>query len=266
MDVRLTIHEPRMRPTLEAYGLRQYEDYLAPALGEAVGRSKTTQTRRIVLDGADGKDTFYLKIYRHEGSRRRHRFLRDKASIEARNYRTLSERCGVIVPDVIAHGCRRRGWRLLDAFILTRAVPRATPLDRYVRMRWPRLQAAVDDPMRHNLLEGTAELVSRMHARGFFHVDLQWRNLLVVDNGTDRPAFGIIDSARGGLRWWRVHREHGRLRDLSSLYKLGRLWLTRGEQVRWLRRYLGVRRLSAEHRLLIRTILYDRSIKGDGTA
>jgi hypothetical protein len=122
------------------------------------------------------------------------------------------------------------------------------------------------DVGRSRLLEETAGLVSRMHAAGFVHVDLQWRNLLVVENGGIGPTIYVIDSARGGLRGWVLYQLHGRLRDLSSLYKLGRVLLTRREQIRWLRRYLGVRRLSAcEHHALAWTILHDRGIKDNGT-
>lgn len=265
--VLLTVHLPRMRPHLETRGLRRYEDYLACTLGEVVGRTGTTETRRILIDHDDRREAFYLKAYRYQDPRRPARLSGDKARREARNYRILLRRCGVSVPDVIAHGSRRRGWRLLDAFILTRGVPNATPLDLYARRRWLAGHLTATDPTRRHLLDETADLLARMHHAGFFHIDMQWRNLLVSEDGTDRPPLFVIDSARGGLRRWGPYRMHGRLRDLSSLHKLGRLWLTRSEQIRWLRRYLGVRTLRApEHHSLVQTILYDRSIKDNGTA
>ncbi len=118
--------------------------------------------------------------------------------------------------------------------------------------------------MRRHLLETTADLVARMHAAGFFHIDLQWRNLLVSEDGSRRPRVYVIDSVRGGPRRWRPFQMHGRLRDLSSLYKLARSQVPVREQVGWLWRYLGVRRLRHEHRVMIQTILCDRRIKDNG--
>lgn len=119
--------------------------------------------------------------------------------------------------------------------------------------------------MRRHLLETTADLVSRMHAAGFFHIDLQWRNMLVSEDGARCPRVFVIDSARGGLRRSRLFQMHGRLRDLSSLYKLARFRVPVREQVGWLRRYLGVHRLQHEHRMMIQTILCDRRIKDNGS-
>jgi len=263
--VQLTILDPRMRSALEACGLRRYEDYISRQLGEVVGRTGTTETRRIVLNDASRGETFYVKTYRYEDGRRRRRLARDKGRLEARNYRILRQQCRVNVPDVVSHGSRRRGWRLLDAFIMTRGVTNATPLDEYVRRRWPN-GGIITDALQRYLLEETADLVSRMHAAGFFHIDLQWRNLLVSDDGSDRPPIYVIDSARGASRRWGVYQMHGRLRDLSSLYKLAQWWVSRREQIRWLRRYLGVQRLSAcQHHALVQAILHDRSIKDNGT-
>lgn len=257
-----TILDPRMNSVLEACGLRRYEDYLSGEAGEVVGRSASSETRRIRARTGTGEEVFYLKAYDYRG--RRLRSLAEKGRKEVRNYRILRERCGVPVPDVVSHGWRRRGWRLLDAFILTRGVPNSMRLDEYVRRRCRGGSDGAGAAMRRHLLETTADLVSRMHAAGFFHIDLQWRNLLVSEDGSRRPRVYVIDSVRGGPRRWRLLQMHGRLRDLSSLYKLARFQVPVREQVGWLWRYLGVRRLRHEHRVMIQTILCDRRIKDNG--
>lgn len=263
MAARLTILEGHMKPILAAQGLRHYEDFVAIGPGELIHRSRTAETRRLTLDAGDTL-TVFLKVYRYAGRHRRSRLRQDTAEREANNYAVLREDCGVDVPDVIAHGSRRRGLRLLDAFILTRGVPDAVPLDAFAARRWPDPTAVGDDPLRRFLLAETADMVARMHAIGFYHIDLQWRNLLIAAATAALPRIVVIDSARGAMRRWSLHRAHGRIRDLSSLHKEARARLSTREQLRWLRRYLGVRRFRPEHRALIHTIRHDRGIKDEG--
>lgn len=271
MGTQLTIVECEMVPVLEAGGLLGYEDYISCEAGEVVGESRRSQMRRLVIRWKEHIETLFLKRYRYEGKYARWAIREDTGLVEARNYRLLREQCGVNVPDVVAYGSRRRGWRLVDSFILTRCVPDAVSLDSYAEDRWPDIGKAATDTHRRQLLEQSADMVSRMHTAGFFHVDLQWRNILVSRGNTepggdtDSPTLYVIDSARGALRKWGVLREHGRLRDLSSLYKEARSRLTRRECVCWLRRYFGVDRLSTEHHAMVRTILLDRESK-DGVA
>lgn len=250
-----------MRPVLDAAGLRSYEDFLHRDDGEVVGSSGTTVTRRISLGSESDGGEFYLKAYLYRGGRWRHRWRMDKGAVEARNYLYMRERCGIAVPDVVAYGSRRRGFRLLDAFILTRSVSGGTTLDRLFESRWPRADLLVREPLRGSLLREVAGVVTRMHRAGFYHVDLQWRNLLVCDEALESPSVYVLDSPRGGPRSWPPHRAHGRIRDLSSLYKEARMRLSRSEQLRWLLWYAEETRLTDDLRLMIWTILQDRGTK-----
>jgi tRNA A-37 threonylcarbamoyl transferase component Bud32 len=265
MGIKLKLIEPDLSPILESLGLRQYEDYISRRLGEPVARSGTTETLRIPLRGPAGPGLLFLKRYRYQGGCWRHRFRRDKASIEARNYSIIRRLCSLPAPDVIAYGSRRQGLRLLDAFILTRGIPDARPLEAFASARWPDPRIARHDGLRQYLLAEAARVVSRMHAAGFFHVDLQWRNLLVADAQSAWPVLCLIDSARGGLRRGRIYAAHGRLRDLSSLAKQAMIMMTARERVCWLRSYFGVGRLSPEHHAIARIITQDRGIKDSGS-
>lgn len=249
MSTQLTIVDNAMRSLLTDAGLIVYGDFLNCTQGEIVHQSETSLTRRIVIPHGAVANTLYLKTYRSLPLRG---WTRSRPTREARNYSILRDECEMKVPDVIAFGARRAFGRWTEGIIVTRAVPNAISLDRLIDCT---------EALRRYLPEHTSAMVARMHAAGFYHVDLQWRNLLVSDDGTDAPDIYVIDSARGGLRHWRVLREHGRLRDLSSLFKEARHRLTPREQLRWLKSYLGVRRFTPSHRALIRTIQYDRAIK-----
>ncbi|MCK6482904.1 MAG: lipopolysaccharide kinase InaA family protein [Phycisphaerae bacterium] len=238
--------EPQMREPLAAAGLRDYGDFVDTSLGVIVSQSGTTRTRRIAIEAGGRRETLFLKRYRYAGPRRRWRWAVDKARVEARNFERLRSRCGLNTPDVIAYGVHRRGVRLLDAFLLTRAVEGAVGLD-----EWP--LAPTPPGAMARLMRAVAGAVARMHAAHFYHFDLQWRNLLIRPAG---DGFDVIpiDSSRGGPLRTRWGRAHGRMRDLAQLDKLARQRLTRTQRLRWLTYYLGRRRLSAADRALVREV------------
>lgn len=241
---------------LRSAGLCAYEDFVRCQDSELVHESNTTTTRRLELPATQRDGRCYLKVYRYADKALPLRLTRSKPLREARNYASLREKCRIDVPDVIAVGSRRRGGILQDGFILTRGIFNAGTLDSFVDLHGDDRPA-----LRCHLITATAGIVARMHAAHFYHIDLQWRNLLVSDDGTDRPRVFVLDCVRGGRRIHPLMRAHGRLRDLSSLHKDARVRLSRTEQVRWLRRYLGVRKLSEIHRAMIRSIVQDRELK-----
>lgn len=260
MATLLRILEPGVESALHRAGLVTFNDFLECRLGESVHASSATETRRIRLPGDDGQDCF-LKVYLYAGRPPIGRLAACKPMREARNYELLRA-CGLDVPDVLAVGARRSRGVTAVGFLLTRAIPRACPLADY----WEQSRrAGKGRAERRNIIRRTAEMVSRMHAAHLYHIDLQWRNLLVSPNGADDPRVFVLDCVRGGRRIHPLRRAHGRLRDLSSIFKEAPGRLSRAEQVRWLRYYLGASKLTEVHRAMIRAILMDRAIKdGDG--
>lgn len=263
MSERVIVGNAGHRAVLDECGLRTYADIMALAdRGEPIASSRSGRTFRVQLSQESGSIDCFLKIHDYSFWRRL-RWRREKSEIEAANYSVLRDRCAVNVPEVIAHGARTRGLRYRDGFILTRAIDASESLDAYA--------AAHDGRVDQRLLRELALLVQRMHAASYFHVDLQWRNILVVESSaigdveadSSAPGFQLylLDSPRGGIRSSAAGRMHGRIRDLSSLYKDARRWLTPRAQLRWLKCYLGRARLTSIDRDMIRTILRDRAIK-----
>jgi len=259
---RLTWVEPAAADALARAGLRTYDDFVRDLALEPAARTSTSRTYRIDIPCTPAPDfirtpaAFYLKQFQFTGEQWRHRFRPSKAAVEAANYRRL-RRAGVPVPDVIAYGSRRAGWRLLGGFILTRAIE-ADPLD-----RWWISQRAVGGPtdaLRRNLAAALLDLLARMHGAGLYHVDLQWRNLLARSSGEQIELF-VIDSSRGGRRWSPWMKRHGRLRDLSSLEKSARQFLSLRERLRFLRQYVAATNCREAHRDLARRIAQDRARK-----
>lgn len=242
---------------LTSCGFLAYEDFARSSRGDAVSRTGTSETRRLELRNGARSELVFLKQYRYGGPRTRSRFRRHKGAIEARNYERL-RRCGVPVPDVVALGSRCVGWQLADAFIMTRGIRDARPLDE----AWPQRSASTpaDRAWRRAVAERLLEIVTRMHRRHFYHIDLQWRNILVAD-GPRGPELTVIDSSRGGRRWSPWMRRHCRLRDLASLDKSARQWVSRTDRVRWLKRYSSAAGRAMDWRDVARWIGRDRARK-----
>lgn len=304
-------------------GFATYVDFIDRQPGQEVGKSSTTRTTRFRISeprtgvrgrsgesavrhgvgipahpphpppaAAGGSDDagpcdFFIKVYRYAGDQWRHRFRRDKATLEAENYALLDD-IGIGTPGVVAFGSRRSSIRLVDAVIITRGLPDVISLDRLFEQRWPDDRKHANDSLRADVLAQVLDEVRRMHDAGFFHIDLQWRNILIGGWGEEpsarpgespretvrhqpsarfgRPNVYFLDAPRGGLRRTPWAREHGRLRDLSCLYKEARRRLSRTEQLRWLLIYLGEDQVTPRARSMIHALSFDRSVKdNDGT-
>jgi hypothetical protein len=96
--------------------------------------------------------------------------------------------------------------------------------------------------------------VAELHAAGFAHGQLFWRNVLIRFTSPGGPEFFFLDvrPRRGGRRlgrssgWW-VH-------ELGQLAASALPFTTRSERMRFLVRYFGARRLSADIKQRIREI------------
>ncbi|OWY70482.1 hypothetical protein B7486_17045 [cyanobacterium TDX16] len=245
---------------LKACGFGTYDDFVTCRMGEQVHASSLTTTRRLSLGGPLNGTVHYLKCYRFESRPWRVRLGRAKPAIEAANDAIL-RRIGVAVPDVMAFGSRRRHGVLVDGFILTASVPKVVHLEDYFRSHRPECRSTRFEPRCRRVMLDLAATVARMHAAGFFHIDLQWRNIVLSEVNPERPEVYLMDSVRGGIRRWSLMRRHGMIRDLAGLHKDARQFLSATDQLFWLRSYFGVSRLTESHHALIRTILRDREIK-----
>jgi len=309
MSIQWTIVDEAGAAVLADAGFATYVDFVDRQPGQEVGKSSTTRTTRFrtseprtevrggsgeiaVRQGvgipahtphpppapAGGSDDagpidVFIKVYRYMGDQWRHRFRRDKASLEANNYALLKD-IGIGTPGIIAFGSRRSGFRLVDAVIITRALPDVISLDRLFEQRWPDARKHANDSLRADVLAQVLDEVRRMHDAEFFHVDLQWRNILIGGLGSQPSAVShqpsadmgrirvyFLDAPRGGIRRSPWAQEHGRLRDLSCLYKEARRRLSRTEQLRWLLIYRGETRVTPATRATIAALVLDRMVK-----
>jgi len=234
-----------------AAGLGTYER-LAEYTGDVFSETSTTRVYRLNPNPDRWPGGVFLKRFFYPSPWRF--FLRPaKPYVEARNYQFLRE-LGLNVPDVLAFGQRRRYGGLIDAVIVTAGIVDARSLETYFSGDPPGLSP--EELM--EVLDQMARIVATMHQANFFHIDLQWRNILI-----QRPPAGgsrdirvyLIDCPRGGRRVLPFRSWNGRLHDLAGLEKLAGLYLSPKERVKWFKQYTGVRKLSWQDRRLIQSII-----------
>ncbi len=275
MIKRVRFYDDRIAERLAAVGRDSYDAIVAPESGGPVHERSRTVTYRVPLPdaGPDESAAVYVKLYRP--GLRGVKFLGrpSKAWVEAQNLRRLAG-WGVPTVRVVGVGSHRTWFGLAGAFLITAEWPGASTLAHHAAEHWP-VRGSGPAPFRDFQVDTTgplntaghadqaaigrllADAVAAMHRRHFYHIDLQWRNVLVRQDPPGRWHVALIDCPRGGRRWTIPTRRHGRVSDLASLDRLGCVFLTRTERLRWLKRYLGVenRKLRPADRRLARRVL-----------
>jgi len=226
--------------------------------GTIVSDSRSTTVTRHQVEHAGALLDIHVKHYRYAGGRGRSIWPRDKAELEARNAEHIRRFSPFEAPDVLATASVRRRTRLVDSWLVTRTIPDALSLDNWLPDSAGRTRSAI--------LRKLATGLAQMHAAGFVHIDLQARNILLRQVDSAPTKIFLIDSTRGGLRADPIRRQHGRLRDLSALYKSLRPHLRTVETLRHYREYCGKPHLDDIDRLLLRTVLADRALKDNDAA
>ena len=234
------------RDALERAGLAGFDDWM-----NVSRESEEPSDREESMTVVDVKGfRVYLKRRRPERAGFRFFLRRSRLRREAENAMFLRE-LGVPTAEVVAAGERRRRGCATEAFVAVREIRGARPLGDYVREFWTerrgrrrREQIA--------LIEKLALIVRRMHDAGYVAHDLYWRNILVSDAPEGAHAFWIIDHPRGGRRLLGLR--DGKIRDLACLNRDAGPCVSRADRVRFVRFYLGRRRLGSSGAQLCRRV------------
>lgn len=245
------------REKLRACGLDCVGDVLMRTEGRVAAWSRTTDTLRVA--SVDGEPGFYVKRYHYATWRRRLRgafrgtfFGLHRGQAE---FRLLNEMRLLGLPAVrpVAYGSRRIGHFVAACFLITEEVPGAWNLTTFARAvatgRYP-----LDDALRAVLVRRLAQQVANVHAAGFAHGQLYWRNVLVRFGPTGDPEFFFLDvrprrggrRLRRGGRWW--------LQELGHLAVSARPFTSRSERLRFMMEYHGVSRVSDHLKRQIREL------------
>ena len=240
--------DPAYRAALRAAGLDSVAAVFGRIDGRVVAWSRTTDS--IYVPGANGVG-FYVKRYWYPTWRHRLRSMLRGTFLGAHRglaeFRALTHmrNMGIAAVRPIACGCRRVGHFVNACFLITEEVPDAPNLTTFAQ-QITRGTVRLDQPERAALAGQLATQLADMHALGFAHGRLFWRNVLVRRAVAGGPEFFLLDAdppkrlermGRGG-RWW--------LWELAKLAVSAAPFTTRTERVRFVRAYFKLARLTPD--------------------
>lgn len=234
--------DPAYRDALREAQLSRVSDALSRVSGRIAAWSRTTDTIRV---SAPGRPVgFYLKRYyyprwknRLRGMLRGTLFGTHRARAEFDLLRSMLQ-MGIPAVRPVAYGVRRLGPFVTACYLVTEETPGAVNLTTFATRA-----AAEPQGERRGLrrLAATrlARLVAEMHAAGFTHGQLFWRNILVRPDANGEPEFFLLDARprRRGHRLRGVRRRW--VTELGQLAASALPFTTATLRWRFLREYLG---------------------------
>lgn len=219
--------------------------------GEQVAGDSLSRVLRV---GVGGK-RYYVKRYSGNGKNMKRRWFglrrwlgSPRVRAEWRNLLAFAA-WGIPTATLVAYGLERRLGAFVRGALITEEIPDTLDLAQI---------AGADDPRIHDrrwltqVSTQIAGITRTMHALGFAHNDLKWRNLLV--NRGPSPTVYLIDCPsgayyRGAVLDYRI------IKDLACLDKLGREHLSRSQRLRFYLDYAQHARVGAQDRKRIGKIL-----------
>ena len=225
---------------VRALGLDHPDRWGSFAAGGVVKESARGFVRKFRWPEPDGQ-VFYFKLYSpgRRWKQFRSAFRKDPATREIENLQWLRQHgFPAVLP--IAWGCKRTAGVVRSSFLVTRGEAGIGWLD----------AAAWELRRRRDLIAELGRLVRRMHDSGFYARDLYMRNVLVAADGragSAEPSFVLLDFPSA----WILGSDDPRcgpaaVYDLATLDRGARLHFSVTDRARFLRSYLGRRRLDRD--------------------
>lgn len=219
--------------------------------GEQIAWSPLSTVHRVTIGGR----LLYVKRYVGDRKKLRRSWFGLRSLVvplrvenEWKNLQAF-ERWGIPTARLLAYGLERRLGRFTRGALVTEAIPDAEDLAHLARSGDPRLKdARWVASVSHQLAQATRA----MHAAGFVHNDLKWRNLLV--DRQDPPRLHFIDCPNGSY-WKGPFLQYRIVKDLACLDKLAKYHLSRTQRLRFYLDYVQRPRLDAGDRQRIAKVL-----------
>jgi heptose I phosphotransferase len=245
---------------LEHLGLARFDAVMHGTNGKLLRTLPDRENWRLEVAHQGRRHVLFLKKHRARSFIERMRsWVGARRSItaarhEAENVAAL-KRAGIETMRVIAFGEETRGAQM-ESFFMTEELSGFTQLDHFLRQRFvPAAERIYQDNDLKALVASVADVSRRFHSAGFNHRDFYCCHLFIQEFPGPRFAVRLIDLQRVELRHWL--RDRWVVKDLAQLaYSAPRERVGRTLRLAFIKRYLGVTRLSAADKRLIRRVLH----------
>lgn len=246
---------------LKSADLDSIQGVLRSKLGEFItelSKNEKNAVKRIEITLEGETKTFYLKLYRNNVFKeicvrafRGSMIGRSMARMEYENLERLAK-CGLRTPQWVAYGDHRFAGGVINAFIITEEIPNAMGVDHLIHTWLAQQSEEVRKHKTNELIDEMAKTVKRMHAHGFEHHDLFFRNLMVSDQNMSKLY--VMDAPRGYF-WPKFIILKRRAIDLATLDSAATWAFTRCQRMRFMHLYLDCNRLDEQGKQLVRKVL-----------
>ncbi len=241
---------------LRRHNLNSLDALFAYSAGERLdklGLDPWRQRWRMTFEEGGKTRTLYLKRFQVPPRAARSSVRRSgsgAASLAGNEWEWIQRFAADGIPCVqaVAFGQEMRGFREVRSAILTSAVA-GQSLE-----RWAADWSAADRTTIRRLIPATADLISRLHGRGYIHRDLYLSHLFFDPSQPIEQSLFLIDLQRVIRPQWCFRRWI--VKDLAALnYSTPSHLVSKADRVRWLRGYLGIEKLDdMARRLLYRVV------------
>ena len=222
-------------------------DQIFALAGERISHSPHNDVIRITLEG----QRYYVKRYRSsykDGIWQRLLTLLTSPRSQ-REWENLQhfQSWGIPTPPLVAYGGSFGAALKYRGALVLQEQPHTIDMANLARQQKslsPEWVAAVSTQL--------AKITRTLHAHGFAHNDLKWRNVLVEEGAI--PQLYLIDCPNGRF-WWRPFLRYRVIKDLACLDKLAKRHLRRTQRLRFYLEYAKTSRLNNSDKKLLRDVL-----------
>lgn len=253
----------QFRNSLASAGLDSFSSVMQTTRGRLIRALEDRENWRLELHDAHGIPAgAYLKKHH---VRTPSSVLRAKLGVgpgctagraEARSVSRLA-RGGVGNMRLIAFGEKLHRDGRLESFVLTEELHGYQQLDYFLKARFPTQAETAHQPRSQELGQlvlDVADVAARFHRLGYNHRDLYCCHMFVLEPTPGKFKVNLIDLQRVEHRRWL--RSRWIVKDLAQLaYSAPRAQISNTRRMAFAKRYLGVERLTAQHKRLLRRVL-----------
>lgn len=181
--------------------------------------------------------------------------------IEAENVGRMSAD-GIAVMKLLAYGEKLHADGLLESFVLTEELQGYIELHYFLRRRFARCASNSTRKTRRELgrlIRLVAETARRLHTAGYNHRDLYCCHFFVKEVAVGKFDVKLIDLQR--VQYRRRFRRRWLVKDLAQLaWSIPRECVRCTDRIAFMRHYLGVRKLRAADKRLIREVMAKQQV------
>ncbi|MDR3214114.1 MAG: heptose kinase [Azoarcus sp.] len=211
--------------------------------GERISCDPQSNVIRVELGGV----RYYVKRYHRAGKNPlRCWLLRPRVQAEWENLLAFAS-WGIPCAAMVGYGLERHAGVFVRGALITREQTHTVDLAQLAHEHDPRLRTRA---WLARIVPQVAHVARTIHAHGFVHNDLKWRNLLV-----DNTATVYLIDCPGGEHWPGPFLRYRIDKDLACLDKIAKYQLSRTWRLRFFHAYTGRARLTAADKNMIGRIL-----------